>query len=230
MAEECLICKAPLVYLQSGEAMECALCHKKVLSKACCEAGHFVCDACHMEGLDAIYGVCLSAASKNPYEIFSMLADLPFCHMHGPEHHSMVGAALLSAYRNAGGELDLPAALREMLARGKTVPGGICGFWGCCGAAVSTGICVSVLTGATPLTKESWGLANEMTSRALARIAKAGGPRCCKRNASLAMLEAVDFFRERFGVHMERPEIVCTRAAQNAQCLGARCPFHAGCA
>ena len=29
MREECLICKAPLVYLESDEQMECAICHKK---------------------------------------------------------------------------------------------------------------------------------------------------------------------------------------------------------
>ncbi len=55
---------------------------------------------------------------------------MPFCHMHGPEHHVMVGSALLTAYKNAGGEIDLSAALLEMQKRGKCVPGGACGFWG----------------------------------------------------------------------------------------------------
>ena len=50
--------------------------------------------------------------------------------MHGPEHHVMVGSALLAAYKNAGGEIDLPEALLEMMNRGKAVPGGVCGFWG----------------------------------------------------------------------------------------------------
>ena len=52
----------------------------------------------------------------------------------------MVGAALLTAYRNAGGEIDLEPALREMMNRGKSVPGGACGFWGACGAGLSSGI------------------------------------------------------------------------------------------
>lgn len=37
--------------------------------------------------------------------------------MHGPEHHIMVGCALLTAYHNAGGEIDLPKALNEMVSR-----------------------------------------------------------------------------------------------------------------
>ena len=66
------------------------------------------------------------------------MMSMPSCHMHGPEHHVMVGSALLTAYKNAGGEIDLQKALHEMYCRGKAVPGGACGFWGACGAGVST--------------------------------------------------------------------------------------------
>ena len=37
--------------------------------------------------------------------------------------------------------------------------------------------------GSNPLAKESWGLSNMLTSCALAAIAEAGGPRCCKRDS-----------------------------------------------
>lgn len=60
--------------------------------------------------------------------------------MHGPEHHVRVGAALLTAWHNGGGQIDFPAALEEMKKRGSQIPGGICGLWGTCGAAVSAGI------------------------------------------------------------------------------------------
>lgn len=42
-----------------------------------------------------------------------------------PEHHVMVGAALLTAYRNAGGDIELSDSLVELMKRGKQVPGGI---------------------------------------------------------------------------------------------------------
>lgn len=48
----------------------------------------------------------------------------PYVYMHGPEHHVLVGSVLLTAYHNAGGELDWPAALYEMENRGRQVPGG----------------------------------------------------------------------------------------------------------
>lgn len=94
MREECLICKAPLVYLEKDELMECAICHKKENSKTRCINGHYVCNDCHTAGLDTIIGLCLNETSKNPVEIIEKMMAMPFCHMHGPEHHVMVGAAL----------------------------------------------------------------------------------------------------------------------------------------
>ena len=225
MREECLICGAPLEYLAADEMMECALCHTKEPSKTRCTEGHYVCSACHTAGMDAVIGACLREASKDPIEILTRMMDQPFCHMHGPEHHVMVGAALLTAYHNAGGEIDLPQALAEMMSRGKNVPGGVCGFWGACGAGISTGIFVSILSKATPLTEESFGLSNLMTSRALEKIGTVGGPRCCKRDSYLSILAAADFVREYFGVELDRQEVVCGYAAQNNQCIGKRCPF-----
>ncbi len=225
MKEECLICKAPLEYLSEGIEMECAICHKKEISTARCVNGHFVCDACHTQGIDRIIGACLEETSKNPQEIISRLMALPFCHMHGPEHHIMVGSALLTAYKNAGGDIDLLKALNEMQARGRKVPGGICGFWGSCGAAISSGMFISIITGATPLSNQEWGMSNLMTSRSLNVIGAVGGPRCCKRNSYLAITEAVRFAKENLGVKMELSNIRCRHTAQNNQCIGKRCPF-----
>ena len=146
MKEECIICKAPLIYLEKDEMMECVLCHKKELSKTRCEQGHYVCNECHTKGMGVIIDICLSETSKNPIEIIRKMMEQPFCHMHGPEHHVMVGSALLAAYKNAGGEIDLPEALLEMMNRGKTVPGGVCGFWGACGAGISTGMFISIIS------------------------------------------------------------------------------------
>ena len=225
MKEECLICQAPLVYLEADELMECAICHRRERSKTRCIDGHYVCNECHMSGLDSIIGLCLKETSRDPVEIIEKMMALPFCHMHGPEHHVMVGASLLTAYRNAGGELDLEPALTEMLNRGKSVPGGACGFWGACGAGISSGMFVSIISKSTPLAEEPFALSHRMTAKSLGAIGGIGGPRCCKRDSYLSLLSAVDFVRENFGVQMEKADIVCSRSAQNNQCIGKRCPF-----
>ena len=176
MKEECLLCNAPLEYLEKDETMECAICHKKENSKTRCVNGHYICNECHIKGMDRIIGVCLEETSKNPVDIIDKLMSQSFCHMHGPEHHVMVGSALLTAYKNAGGDIDLPAALVEMMNRGKSVPGGACGFWGACGAGISSGMFISIILKSTPLTEEPFALSNQMTSTALGKIGEIGGP------------------------------------------------------
>lgn len=225
MNEECLVCGAPLEYLEKAEMMECAICGKQEMSKTRCIKGHYICNECHTEGMDAVIGVCLRESSDDPIYIIQKMMDMPFCHMHGPEHHVMVGAALLTAYRNAGGNIELEEALKEMMERGKSVPGGACGFWGACGAGISSGIFVSIISGSTPLTEEPFALSHKMTAKSLSAIADIGGPRCCKRDSFLSILSAVDFAAENFGVRMKRPDVVCHYSAQNNQCIGRRCPF-----
>jgi hypothetical protein len=63
MHEECLICKAGLEYLAEDVLMECAICHKKEPSKTRCTNGHYVCSDCHTQGMDSIFGLCLSETS-----------------------------------------------------------------------------------------------------------------------------------------------------------------------
>lgn len=225
MKEECIICKTPLEYLTEDIEMECVICHKKEQSKTRCLNGHYVCNECHTRGIDSILGVCFNETSKNPIEIINKMMSLPFCHMHGPEHHIMVGSALLTAYKNAGGEIDLKKALTEMRNRGKNVPGGACGFWGACGAGISSGMFVSVISDSTPLTIESFGLSNLMTAKSLNAIGAVGGPRCCKRDSYLSILQAIDFVKEHFNIEMEKSKIVCQYSSMNNQCIGNRCPF-----
>ena len=132
----------------------------------------------------------------------------------------------VTAYKNAGGNIELAKALSEMYRRGKEVPGGVCGFWGACGAGISSGIFMSIITKATPLATEAWGLSNQMTSRALGKIGEIGGPRCCKRDSYLAILEAVNFTKEKLSICMETKEIRCMHFSKNNQCLKKQCPFN----
>ena len=75
MKEECLICKAPLEYLEEDVEMECAICHKKENSKTRCVNGHFVCDECHTSGMDSIIAICLNSKSDDPVEILEEMMN-----------------------------------------------------------------------------------------------------------------------------------------------------------
>ena len=226
MVDGCLICGSELEYLDIPVMMKCSICGKEESSRARCIKGHYVCDQCHTSGMDSVISVCRMETSKDPVKILNRLMSMPFCHMHGPEHHVLVAAALLTAYRNSGGEVDFDHCISEIMSRGRNVPGGVCGFWGTCGAGVSTGIFISVISGSNPLAEKPFALSNLMTSRSLNSIGTIGGPRCCKRDSYLAITEAIQFVKENLGVEMESSKIVCGYSPRNAQCIKERCPFY----
>jgi Family of unknown function (DUF5714) len=226
----CLICGAELVYLPLQEQMTCVGCGLVHSSSARCAAGHFACDACHSgSAKDVIESFCQRSGERDPVVIATSLMRHPKLEMHGPEHHFLVPAALLTAYHNERGDRrKLAAQLAEARRRSEPLGGGFCGIQGACGAAIGTGIYVSIVTGSTPLSPAARGLANEMSSRALAIIAKSGGARCCKRDSALALLAAVRFTRERLGVAMRGHGPSCEFSGMNAECLRTGCPFFSG--
>lgn len=226
----CLVCGVALAYLPEARPMVCAGCGRTFVSNAACERGHFICDDCHRApALVVIRQRCLEAAETDPVVLAERLMQEPTVHMHGPEHHVLVAAALLTAYHNVTGKPGLADGLDKVFQRGKQVPGGVCGFFGCCGAAVSAGIFGAVVLESTPLSEEAWGKANRLTGRCLERIGKIGGPRCCKRDSFLAILTAVQFCREELGVELPRPaRTVCRFSHRCRECLGERCPFFEG--
>lgn len=206
--------------------MRCSICGEEKLSACACEEGHFICDACHTAGLDVFYiPILLQSRERDPIRLLEEVMALPPVHMHGPEHHAIVPCVLLTAYHNAGGGNDLHADLAAALQRGKSVPGGSCGYWGVCGAAAGAGIYWSVVTGSNPLNGEAWGGPMQLVARCLERIAAVGGPRCCKRTCRLAVREAAAFTAERRGVEMPLSTVNCTYIKDNRECIGHACPF-----
>lgn len=110
----CLVCGEPLVYFEEARELECALCHQKFMAYASCAAGHYVCDECHArKGIEVIMAGCRESGSRDPIAILQTLMNDPFIYMHGPEHHVLVGAALLTAYANSGGQVELAARWRR---------------------------------------------------------------------------------------------------------------------
>jgi hypothetical protein len=225
----CMVCGKELLYSTGNEKVRCEYCLKDHESNVKCEDGHFICDHCHgLKANDLIIQFCTNSTSKDPMEIALHLMRNEKVNMHGPEHHLLVPAVLVCAYYNTTGDVRAKTAkLAEARKRAKNVLGGFCGYYGDCGAAVGTGIFISLITDSTPLSLDGWRLANLMTSKALAKIAEHGGPRCCKRNSYLAIIEAVDFLKEHFEVDLPMAQkVVCEFDHMNKECRGKKCPFN----
>jgi hypothetical protein len=185
--ENCMICGEELAYLTTAIPVTCTYCGKAESANIHCPSGHYVCNECHAsDSIKIITQFCLSSSSKNPMEMAKTIMRHPIMPMHGPEHHAMIAGVLVTAYKNLTGKVT-DDEIKEAIRRGATVPGGYCGLYGADAAAIATGIAISTILKASPLTDYERRTANMMTSRALAAIASNRGARCCKRSTYVAL-------------------------------------------
>jgi hypothetical protein len=228
----CLVCGAELAYQAQFTRCACHVCGQEVETQVRCSRGHYVCDACHSGSSNQwIEQVCLHSPAVDPLGLAIELMHSPLMNMHGPEHHFLVPAVLLTtAYNSQGQPEKKSAALATARKRAENVLGGFCGFYGACGAGIGAGIFTSVFTGASPLSREEWRLANQMTARCLERIAERGGPRCCKRDTFLALETAAEFAASNLGVSLPLAQpIHCEFSPLNRECLKSACRFYSEC-
>ncbi len=178
---------------------------------------------------DRIKADCLASGEQDPFALLVGMMHKDYIRMHGPEHHVLDGACLLTALHNNGVTFDLAAALDELADRGRKMPGAMCGHWGVCGAAASLGAALAVVHGTGPLSTEDYYADNLcFTSVVLGKMAEIGGPRCCKRNAFLAMGTMCEFLSQRYGIALPTgaAPLKCEFTHENRQCIGDRCPFY----
>lgn len=228
-SNKCIFCDEELVNNSEEELLNCHYCNKKVLAKEKCTQCHYICESCKLKSTrDIIKDYCANTKSENPIDIMNLLMRHPAINIHGLEHHFLVSAALISAYYNTIGEFDKKVpALMEAEMRHSSAVKGQCGFYGVCGAAVGTGIYISIVTGANISSEEEWSLTNLMTANSLKSVAINGGPRCCKRHSYLVVEEAVKFTDKNLRVKMEMSDkITCQFSDFNAQCNKTKCIFY----
>jgi len=222
----CGVCGKPLVYATESVTKVCSLCGKQEDTLIYCPAGHYICDTCHSKAaLDVLKQILSGTRETNPLIILEQVMAHPSVPMHGPEHHVMVPSVLVTAVRNA--RYPVPeGAIEKAIERASKVPGGWCGLYGDCGAAVGAGIAVSVLTCATPLTGKQRTLALGATSYALSRMLDEQA-RCCKRASRTALEAAIDYLHEKLDIVLPSTErIRCAYPVRNQQCAKEQCPYY----
>ncbi len=224
--EGCMVCGARLQYLETSERMVCVYCGRELASSTRCEAGHFVCDECHVgEAPEAIASIATASSERDLLRLFQQVRAHPSIPVHGPEYHALVPAVIVAAARNSGLNLD-ERHIRTAIDRGRTVAGGACGFMGACGAALGVGAAFSVILGANPYTGDKRRLLHKVTIGILEEIGRLEAARCCQRDSWIALRAAAALSEEVLGVRLEaREELVCEQFRTNRDCLGASCPF-----
>lgn len=225
----CAVCGEPLEYHTTLMKYNCYYCDREVESEVVCKVGHYVCDDCHRsDANDFITNACLKYQDTNPIELANQIMDDPIINIHGPEHHYLVPAVLVTCYRNYNNESHFVRAdLASLKSKMMKIPGNICGSHGGCGAILGLGAFVSHITATTPLSTSGWALVHSVTGIGLMHVSKYGGPRCCKRDSYIALLEGMNWLRENNDIELKKSEkIDCHFSEKNKECIKTKCLFY----
>ncbi|MFB3883462.1 MAG: DUF5714 domain-containing protein [Armatimonadota bacterium] len=227
-ARDCMVCGAALVYLDGEAEFRCHYCGQVKAANARCAQGHYVCDVCHTgDHTEFIKGYCRNATATDPVAVFAEMRRSHLFPLHGPEHHALVPAAFLTAYRNAFGEPP-QARIEAAIERGAGLPGGTCAYWGGCAAALGIGIAYATILRATPLSHEPRGVVQTVVSRILAEMGKYGRPRCCRRESLLALKLGCELSSSYLPHALEHGAIpACDQMTLNRECMGEGCALRA---
>jgi len=223
----CMVCGAELVYSQANRKLKCYYCGQDFYGNVVCDAGHFVCDKCHAyDALSIIEEVCLGSEETDMVALMEKIRNHPAFPMHGPEHHSMVPAIILTAYHNTTGKLGAEE-VRTGMDRGAAIAGGGCAFFGVCGGAVGVGIAFSIILRSDPYKATERQMVQQLTAEVLQVIGRYKAPRCCQRDCWIALTEAARLSEKYLGVALraEKP-LACLQYAKNRECIRHACPLY----
>ncbi|HIE07065.1 MAG TPA: methyltransferase domain-containing protein [Desulfarculaceae bacterium] len=223
---DCMICGAPLVYQQKEEEKSCTFCHQTLMTNAFCEAGHFVCDECHAkDALKIIEHMCTTTSETDMIALLQQIRNHPRIPVHGPEHHALVPGIILATYKNLGGEIS-SETIKSGISRGARVPGGFCGFFGACGAALGVGIAFGLILQSTPMKAAARQQSQSATQSCLADIAKLDAARCCQRDSWLALNKAAELSQTMLPISLQANiSLHCKQRGINPTCIGSKCPI-----
>jgi len=224
-ASGCMVCGEALLYSESQVELACHYCGQTAQTSAHCLEQHFVCDRCHSaDALDVLQHLCAEASETDMLELLRVFRQHPAIPVNGPEHHSLMPAIIITAYRNSGGYVtdDL---IETAIRRGAQVIGGSCAFTGICGAATGVGIAFSLLLQANPVKPQQRQIVQHVTQQVLEEIAALEAARCCQRDCWLGLKKAAELSAEYLPIRLTADAVIgCYQRSQNKECIGLECP------
>jgi SAM-dependent methyltransferase len=222
----CMICGADIRYLDTTRKMRCHYCRKDYESNSHCLNHHYVCDQCHVQdSLELIRKISLQAPYGDMIALIKAIRNHPIFPVHGPDHHPLVPAVILSVYKNLGGDIPDQDILTG-IERGNMIPGGACSFLGVDGAAVGVGIAFSILINANPYKGKERQIVQKIVKEVVEEIACYEAPRCCQRECWTALKRASKLSEQYLTFRLPADEaFICTQYQLNKECIGKKCPL-----
>ncbi len=166
---------------------------------------------------------CLQLTDTDMLSLLQKMRQLPEIPMHGPEHHGLVAAIILTAYRNSGGELPADLVVEGTL-RANSIPGRSCGVLGVCGAAVGVGAAFALLLNSSPVKADEKKIVQTAVWDVTGQIVELGAPRCCQRECVLALKTAARLSERFLPIKLTaEKQFECQQWSECQECIGERC-------
>jgi hypothetical protein len=212
-AGNCMICGAPLEYLETPVDVVCNYCGKKETAYVRCPKGHYVCNECHGKGaFELVRDVAFTTDEKDPLAIAEILMGHPKIPIMGCEHAIIATASLLAALKNEGSlEVSNEQIIEAMKRTQKQSIPPYCALTGVCGIAIGIGAAFSVILGAQYPKDREPAITMHVVSRVIDTIANDVGPMCCKSFVRTALGVAYNAVKEYFNIDLpiHREKISC---------------------
>lgn len=228
--KSCILCGDNLHSLNTPVETICDYCGKRAKCSYQCDSSHYICDTCiKIPANDFIKNVCLKYNDTDPLALAVQIMNTPVIRMHGPEHHFIVPAVLLTVVYNKQKreKAEIKAILDAAEKRALNEAPAHCSYnINQCGAAIGAGIFISMFMGQSLNTEDEWALSNQFVAFCLKRVAESGGPRCCKRDTYISLEAAVEFLKDKFAVELPFSEAKCTFSLRNTSCKHEECSYY----
>ena len=224
--QDCMLCGKPLVYLEKEIPKSCVFCGNEYPANAVCEQGHFVCDHCHGKDMvDVVKHICTHTDATDMIELMNQLRSHPSFPLHGPEHHFAVPGVITAVYRNLGGDIT-NSDITMAIDRGRGVPGGVCAFWGTCGAAVGAGIALGVILKSTPLKPKARQIVQQVSEAIIHDLNRIEAARCCQREVWTTFKTLARLSKTYLPLALKaQGDVQCRQQGKNRECIRQACPY-----
>ncbi|MCG8551158.1 MAG: DUF5714 domain-containing protein [Desulfobacterales bacterium] len=224
--QDCMLCGRPLVYLEEERPKSCVFCGNQFAANAVCEKGHFVCDHCHGKDMvDVVKHICTHTDATDMIDLMNQLRSHPSFPLHGPEHHFAVPGVITAVYRNLGGDIQ-ESDIITAIDRGRGVPGGVCAFWGTCGAAVGAGIALGVILKSTPLKPKARQIVQQASEAIIHDLNRIEAARCCQREVWTTFKTVARLSKIYLPLALKaQGDVQCRQQGKNRECVRETCPY-----
>ena len=228
-SEGCIICSADIIYEKQNTNKTCYLCSNVFSASSMCRNSHYVCDTCHSEGsLAYVKNLLTKTGITDMINLMNIVRSLPMFNIHGPEHHSATAGVIAAVYKNSGGKISNDDILTA-IDRSSAIPGGVCAYWGSCGAVLGAGAAFSVIMDSSPLKPNQRQKIQKIITELSQVTSNLRAARCCQREVWLTLQKVSELSKIHLDIELSaKGKVECYQVEENSECIHQACSFYTG--